>query len=80
MNIRSYQETYAELQTVLTSLERDSSSIDELSQNLTRGFDLLEELKARLCTTEAQVEAIIAARTESKNASPTVSTTPEESN
>jgi exodeoxyribonuclease VII small subunit len=61
-----YQETYAALQQVLNSLERDSCSIDELSENLNRGFDLLEELKARLSATEARVEAIISARTDSK--------------
>jgi exodeoxyribonuclease VII small subunit len=64
---RTYQETYAELQLVLTKLERDSSSIDELSDNLNRGFDLLEELKAKLTAAEARVEAVIAARTQSKN-------------
>jgi exodeoxyribonuclease VII small subunit len=59
------------LQQVLNSLERDSSSIDELSENLNRGFDLLEELKARLSATEARVEAVISARTESKTTNST---------
>jgi exodeoxyribonuclease VII small subunit len=67
----SYQETFTALQNVLSSLERESSSIDELSENLNRGFSLLEELKSRLSATEARVEAVISARTESKNTNST---------
>lgn len=64
---KSYQETYASLQMILSTLERDSVSIDELSESLNKGFDLLEELKSRLTATEARVEAVISARTESKS-------------
>jgi exodeoxyribonuclease VII small subunit len=67
MSEKNYQETYLDLQNLLLSLERDSVSVDELSDQLTRGFDLLSQLRNTLSSVEARIEQVINARLESKN-------------
>jgi exodeoxyribonuclease VII small subunit len=67
MTEKNYQETYLELQNLLLSLERDSVSVDELSEQLSRGFDLLSQLRGTLSAVEARVEQVINARLESKS-------------
>jgi len=67
MTEKKYQETYLELQNLLLSLERDSVSVDELSEQLSRGFDLLSHLRDTLSAVEARVEQVINARLESKS-------------
>jgi exodeoxyribonuclease VII small subunit len=71
MNPTSYSETYAELQNLLQSLERENTTVDELSDKLDRGFQLLTELREKLTSVEARVGEIINARAGSREHSHT---------
>jgi exodeoxyribonuclease VII small subunit len=66
MNTPTYTETYSELQVLLQSLERENTTVDELSGKLDRGFQLLTELREKLTSVEARVEEIINARAASR--------------
>ncbi len=58
----SYSAMLGDLNALLSQLERDTVGVDELSTRLEKAYHLLEALKKRLCSTEAQIERVIQAR------------------
>ena len=55
----NYDDSVDELQTILSSLQSESLSIDDLTDTIKRASQLLESCNARLKTTEKEVEKII---------------------
>jgi exodeoxyribonuclease VII small subunit len=58
----TYKDLQNELQRILSSLEQESSSLDDVASLLKSGFETIDALKARLTETEAQIENIISLR------------------
>lgn len=58
----TYKELQDELQRILSSLEQDGTSLDEIAELLKAGFSTVDSLKARLTESEAQIENIISLR------------------
>lgn len=58
----SFKDLQSQLQSILGSLEQDSTSLDEIAVLLKNGFETVDALKARLSETEAQIENIISLR------------------
>jgi len=58
----SYRELQSELQKILGSLERDSTSLDEIATLLKGGFETVDALRFKLSESEAQIEKIISLR------------------
>ncbi|MBK9480360.1 MAG: exodeoxyribonuclease VII small subunit [Bacteroidetes bacterium] len=55
----SYTEAFAELQTIVTEIEDGEISVDELSQKVKRAALLIKICKAKLSTTEEDVNKIL---------------------
>ena len=57
--INSYSEAFAELQSIVTEIEKGEISVDQLSHKVKRAAKLIEFCKAELTTTEEDVSAIL---------------------
>lgn len=60
--ILTYKELQGDLQRILTALEQDGTSLDEIAELLKSGFERIDELRTRLTESEAQIENIISLR------------------
>ena len=55
----SYNEAYAELESILNKLENDEPDVDKLASMVKRASELIKLCKSKLHDTEAEVERII---------------------
>ena len=55
----TYDEAIAELQGILTSLQVETLSIDQLTDSIKRASELLESCNGRLTSTEKEVNSVI---------------------
>ena len=55
----SYTETFDELQTIVLEIEQGEISVDELSEKVKRAALLIKICKAKLTTTEEDVNKIL---------------------
>ena len=58
----TYKELQGDLQRILSALEHDGTSLDEIAQLLKSGFETIDQLRTRLTDSEAQIENIISLR------------------
>lgn len=56
----TYQNAVSELEDILASLENEDTGIDELSDKLKRAAQLMDFCKAKLKSTEEEVNKILA--------------------
>ena len=56
----TYVDAFEELQTIVSDIERGEISIDELSQKVKRAALLIDVCKAKLTSTEKEVNNILA--------------------
>lgn len=61
MSKQTYQEAFEELQQIVSDLEDGQISVDELSEKVNRASALIKVCKAKLTTTEDNVQKILAA-------------------
>lgn len=61
MSKPTYQQAFDELQRIVTEIENGKISVDELSEKVSRASDLIAICKAKLTTTEDNVQKILAA-------------------
>ena len=57
--INNYTEAFAELQAIVTEIERGEISVDELSEKVKRAAQLIKYCKSKLSSTEEDVNAIL---------------------
>jgi exodeoxyribonuclease VII small subunit len=57
----TYEAAVAELEEIVTELQRDDVAVDELAAKVARGAALVEVCRARLRTAELAVEEVVAA-------------------
>ncbi|MFU8839906.1 MAG: exodeoxyribonuclease VII small subunit [Nitriliruptoraceae bacterium] len=57
----TYEAAEAELETIVTALQRDDVGVDELAAKVARGAALVQVCRARLRTAELAVEEVVAA-------------------
>ncbi|WP_161597712.1 exodeoxyribonuclease VII small subunit [Fluviispira multicolorata] len=62
MENSNYDEILAQANHIISKMETDNLSINELSQKLDEAYSLIERLKNQLFETEIQVEQIINSR------------------
>ena len=55
----TYDEAIAELKGILTSLQDETLSIDQLTDSIKRASELLESCNSRLTSTEKEVNSVI---------------------
>ena len=55
----TYDEAVAELKTILSSLQDETLSIDQLTDSIKRASELLESCNSRLKSTENEVNSVI---------------------
>jgi exodeoxyribonuclease VII small subunit len=55
----NYDDSITELQKILSSLQNDELSIDELTETIKRSTDLLELCNSKLRSTEEEVNLVI---------------------
>jgi exodeoxyribonuclease VII small subunit len=55
----SYQEAYAELESILNKLENNELDVDQLTDQVKKASELIKICKSRLFETEAEIEKII---------------------
>jgi len=55
----SYAQSYAELQTILTSLDQGDIDVDDLSEKVKRAAELITFCQKRLHETELQVKTVM---------------------
>lgn len=55
----TYEEAITELKGILTSLQDETLSIDQLTASIKRASDLLESCNNRLTSTEKEVNSVI---------------------
>jgi exodeoxyribonuclease VII small subunit len=55
----NYTEAFLELQTIVSEIEQGEISVDELSQKVKRASQLIKICKAKLSTTEEDVDKIL---------------------
>ncbi|MGY8918014.1 MAG: exodeoxyribonuclease VII small subunit [Flavobacteriales bacterium] len=55
----NYNDSITELQTILSSLQNDELSIDELTETIKRSTELLESCNSKLKSTEKEVNLVI---------------------
>lgn len=60
MSKRAYQAAFEELQQIVTDIEDGQISVDELSEKVSRASALIKICKAKLTTTEENVQKILA--------------------
>jgi exodeoxyribonuclease VII small subunit len=59
---QTYDSLLSEANKILSSMERDSLSVDELSLKIKEAYSIIDNLKTKLYETEAQVNEIINTR------------------
>lgn len=57
----TYEAAVTELETIVTALQRDDVSVDELGDKVARGAALVEICRGRLRAAELAVEEVVAA-------------------
>lgn len=57
----TYEAAVTELERIVTALQRDDVSVDELGDQVARGVALVEICRGRLRTAELAVEEVVAA-------------------
>ncbi|MFP4234996.1 MAG: exodeoxyribonuclease VII small subunit [Nitriliruptoraceae bacterium] len=57
----TYEAAVTELEAIVTALQRDDVSVDELAERVARGATLVEVCRARLHAAELAVEEVVAA-------------------
>ena len=55
----SYDEAIEELNNILSSLQEETLSIDQLTDSIKRASELLESCNSRLISTEKEVNSVI---------------------
>ena len=55
----SYDEAIEELNNILSSLQEETLSIDQLTDSIKRASELLESCNSRLISTEIEVNSVI---------------------
>ena len=55
----TYDEAVVELKTILSSLQEETLSIDQLTDSIKRASKLLESCNSRLKSTESEVSSVI---------------------
>ena len=55
----SYDEAIKELNNILSSLQEETLSIDQLTDSIKRASELLESCNSRLTSTEKEVNSVI---------------------
>lgn len=55
----TYTDAFEELQTIVTEIEEGEISVDELSEKVKRAADLIRICKAKLTSTEENVNQIL---------------------
>ena len=55
----TYDEAVTELKTILSSLQDETLSIDQLTDSIKRASELLESCNSRLTSTEREVNSVI---------------------
>ena len=55
----TYEKAYTELQAIMTELQNDQISVDDLSKKVERAAELIKFCKGKLSTTEKRVKDII---------------------
>ncbi|HQQ12380.1 MAG TPA: exodeoxyribonuclease VII small subunit [Bacteroidales bacterium] len=55
----SYTEAYAELQLLVSELEKGETTVDELSEKVKRAAELIRLCKSKLTATELEVNNIL---------------------
>jgi exodeoxyribonuclease VII small subunit len=55
----NYNDSITELQTILSSLQNNELSIDELTETIKRSTELLESCNSKLKSTEKEVNLVI---------------------
>ena len=55
----SYDEAIEELNNILSSLQEETLSIDQLTNSIKRASELLESCNSRLISTEKEVNSVI---------------------
>tara|TARA_B100000427_G_C15500766_1_gene591906 strand:- start:111 stop:326 length:216 start_codon:yes stop_codon:yes gene_type:complete len=55
----TYDEAVVELKTILSSLQDETLSIDQLTDSIKRASELLESCNSRLKSTESEVSSVI---------------------
>ncbi|MEC7654650.1 MAG: exodeoxyribonuclease VII small subunit [Bacteroidota bacterium] len=55
----SYDEAIEELNNILSSLQKETLSIDQLTDSIKRASELLESCNSRLISTEKEVNSVI---------------------
>lgn len=58
-NNTKYTEAFAELQKIVSEIEQGEISVDELSEKVKRASELIKICKAKLSTTESDVNRIL---------------------
>lgn len=56
-----YEEAYAELQTIVSRMERNELDIDQLTEQLSRAQQLIKLCKAKLTKTDEEIKKILSA-------------------
>lgn len=55
----TYEKAYSELQAIMSDLQNDEISVDDLSAKVERAAELIKFCKGKLSTTEKRVKDII---------------------
>jgi exonuclease VII small subunit len=58
----NYNDMLQEVNRILSGLERDTISVDDIASQLDGAYRLIDDLKKRLFDTEAQIQKVINAR------------------
>jgi exodeoxyribonuclease VII small subunit len=59
MENKTYEEAFAELQSIIKEIENGTISIDELSKKVSRASELIKLCKEKLFKTEQEVSGVL---------------------
>ncbi len=54
----SYEEAFAELQTIIEKIQNDEIGIDQLSENISRSVELIKFCKQKLRKVDHEIESL----------------------
>lgn len=60
VNTYTYEEAFQELQTIVSAIESGQTNVDELTEKIQRAASLIAICKAKLTSSEAEVEKLLA--------------------
>jgi len=63
-NTYTYNEAFEELQTIVTDIESGHTNVDELTEKIKKASQLIAICKAKLTSSEEEVEKLLAKLTE----------------